>query len=60
MQAATGRARATPRGGAAVQYPLFDARPYMGKTGSHAEIMRSRSTFAMMEAAAMEAESASP
>jgi len=31
-----------------------------GKTGSHAEIMRSRSTFAMMEAAAMDAESASP
>src|ERR1700686_5550361 len=42
-----------------VQYPLFEARSYMGKTGSQAEIMRSRSTFAMMEAAAMETESAS-
>src|SRR5208283_1556079 len=43
-----------------VQYPLFEARPYMGNTGSQAEIMRSRSTLAMIDAAAMEAESASP
>src|SRR6202789_3066138 len=43
-----------------VQYPLFEARWYIGKTGSQAEIMRSRSTLAMMAAAAMERESASP
>ena len=43
-----------------MQYPLLEARPYTGKTGSHWAIMRSRSTFAMMDAAAIEAESASP
>src|SRR5208282_1986794 len=43
-----------------VQYPLFEAKPYMGNTGSQAEIIRSRSTFAIMDAAAIDAESASP
>ena len=43
-----------------VLYPLCEARPYAGNTASHSHIMRSRSTFARIEAAAIEAESASP
>src|ERR1041384_3385176 len=43
-----------------VLYPLFEARPYMGNTGSQAAIKRSRSTLAMIDAAAMETDSASP
>ena len=39
---------------------MFDANLYSGKTGSQALIIASRSTLAMMEAAAIEAESASP
>ena len=35
-------------------YPLCDANPYSGKTASHSHIMRSRSTLARIDAAAME------
>src|SRR5579859_1152380 len=43
-----------------VLYPLCDAKPYAGNTTSHSRMMRSRSTLARIDAAAIEADSASP
>ena len=52
----TARVRAKLPDGEAYCSPCSRPVRATGKTGSHSTIMRSRSTFAMIDAAAMEAE----